>query len=336
MKNHRHRAFLLLSLLLPLGLLPGTSMADHPSVAFSQGVAGPIVTVSAIPLPERSLFFDLRLEAIEFGDLSEEELEREGTHSVDRLLSHSLAAAYGATENLTVGLRLPYLRREKIVEGHGHGGEEEGEGGTVELGDAEGMGDLTLFGHYRFLHRPQEGIHAAFFFGLKAPTGVDDRRSDEGTRFEAEHQPGSGSWDPMAGIAVTKHLGSLCYDANVLYIVATEGSQETDLGDRLTCNAAFSWRIPGSDHPHAGERSHFHPAWDLIVEANGEYRQKEKVDGEEDENTGGSVIYLSPGVRYSGGGFSASLSVGLPVVTDLNGTQSEPQLRTILALGAAF
>lgn len=336
MKNYRAVLRLLASLLvLASALLRGTAFADHPSVSFSQGVAGPIVTVSAIPLPQKTFFFDLRLEAIEFDDLSEGELEREGTHSVDRLFAPSLAAAYGATEDLTVGLRLSYLYREGIRERHHHEGEE-GEGEVVDLGDADGIGDLALFGQYRFLHRPQEGVHAALLFGLKTPTGVDDRKSDHGTLFEVEHQPGSGSWDPMAGIAVTRHLGSLCYDANVLYVFATEGSRNTDLGDRLLYNAAFSWRIPGSDHPHAEGKSHFHPAWDLIVEANGEHRQKEEVDGGKDGNTGGSVVYLSPGLRLSGGGFAASLSVGVPVVTDLNGTQSEPQLRTILAVGAVF
>jgi hypothetical protein len=52
-------------------------------------------------------------------------------------------------------------------------------------------GDLTLYSQYRFIG--DSDTHASSLLGVKTPTGKTDVMSDEGHRFEAEHQPGSGS-----------------------------------------------------------------------------------------------------------------------------------------------
>lgn len=327
-----------------VGLSSPPARADHPTVGLGAGGSGPIVTVSAIPLEAGRLAVDLRQELIHFAEFSDAELlrfaeEEREVHSLGWLLSTSLGLAYGLSDDLTAGLRLPYLYRQGIREAH-H--EEAGAGPpTVEdHGDPAGIGDLTLFGEYRFLHRPDAGLHAALLVGLKTPTGVDNRSTGEGARFEAEHQPGSGSWDPLLGVAVTRQQERISVDANLLYTLATEGAQSTDLGDALLYNLALSWRLPEAGHGHGGgasHSSHSHLALDLILEANGEFRAKEEVAGVKDPNTGGNLLYLSPGVRLSGrDGLSAALSCGVQVFEDLNGAQSEPEFRTLLSVAAGF
>jgi hypothetical protein len=231
---------------------------------------------------------------------------------------------------------LPYIYRQAIRAAH----HEEGAGLPPEVenhGDPNGIGDLTLFGQYRFLHRPDSGLHAALFFGLKTPTGVDDRRTLEGVRFETEHQPGSGSWDPLLGLALTRQANRLSIDANLLYTLATEGAQETDLGDAFLYNLAFSCRLPEPGHSHEAGAPHSHLAIDLTLEANGESRAKEEVDGAKAPNSGGNLLYLSPRLRITAGsGLSAALSVGIPVWEDLKGEQSEPEYRTLFSVAAAF
>ena len=53
-------------------------------------------------------------------------------------------------------------------------------------------------------------------------------------------------------------------DANVLYTIATEGTQHTDLGDRFHYNGAVTYRLKGGDaeashevamHPFANGRA---------------------------------------------------------------------------------
>lgn len=314
--------------------------ADHPTLGFGPDLAGPIVTVSAVPLEKGRLAFDLRSELVNQKAFSDTDLIRfaeadRDVHSVDWVLSPSLGLAWGAGENLTLGLRLPYLYRNAIREAHHEPG---GEPPHVEdHGDAKGFGDLTLFGQYRFLERPAAKLHLALLFGVKTPTGRTDIRTPEGSRFEAEHQPGSGSWDPMLGLALTRHFNSLAFDASTLYLLATKGTQKTDLGDLLTYNAALSWRVPGLGHSHNSGGHHSHLSWDLILEANGEYRQKEEVAGDKNSESGGHILFLSPGTRLSAeDGMSAALSLGIPVWEDLNGKQSEPEYRLLFSVGAAF
>jgi hypothetical protein len=48
------------------------------------------------------------------------------------------------------------------------------------------------------------------------------------------------------------------------------------------------------------------------------------------------VLYLSPGIRASYGQFSAFASVGIPIINEMNGLQSEPEYRVVGGLGFSF
>ena len=60
------------------------------------------------------------------------------------------------------------------------------------------------------------------------------RMSSDGERLETEHQPGTGSWDPLVGFAASKRWGPVSLDGNALYQFSTKGAQDTELGDRLS------------------------------------------------------------------------------------------------------
>ena len=179
---------------------------------------------------------------------------------------------------------------------------------------------------------------------LRTPTGKTGERDDQGELFEAEFQPGSGSWDPMLGIALSRAQGRWSVDGNVLYTIATEGTQHTDLGDRFHYNGAVTYRLKGGDaeaaheampHSHNGQSHHHDHAplsptglvIDAVLELNGEWQAKQDVAGETDPNSGGNVVFLSPGVRVASNNWSGFVTVGLPIVNDLNGLQSEPTYR---------
>ena len=83
--------------------------------------------------------------------------------------------------------------------------------------------------------------------GIKTPTGETGERDEQDELFEAEFQPGSGSWDPMLGLALSQAQGRWSVDGNVLYTMATEGTQHTDLGDRFHYNGAVTFRLKGGD-----------------------------------------------------------------------------------------
>jgi len=316
------------------------AQADHASASFETGAAGAIMTTPGAALPKGKFVVGISVQAIELDDISDEVLEAAGTadedvHSVDSLFSVAANIAYGLTDDLTIGLSMPYVDRLNIREAHNDMGV-----GEAELaGDSIGAGDLTLFGQYRFHQSEKQDV--AFLIGIKTPTGNTSEREIEGGLFEAEQQPGSDSWDPFFGLAYNHNWGDIGFSGNVLYTFVTEGTQDTDLGDIFNYNLALSYRttIPegGHDHHQHAHQGNIIDYVDLVVELNGDSRQRVSIGGDSEEHSGGHSLYLSPGLRV-GLGHSVSLftSVGIPIVNDLNGLQSEPDFRVIGGASVTF
>lgn len=360
------------STIFPILCLAGaTARADHPTLSLEDGSPGPITTISASTLPKGTLTTAHMNQFIWFNGLSDAELlARSGSadivHSTDRVISSSLNTAYGVSDEFTLGFSLPYLWRTNIREvidqpagvkgvqteilptprhgGVSHGG---GNGGrpttpmVENIGDSDGLGDVTMYAQYRFLHDETEDLHLSVISGLKMPTGDTDVLGTSGYLLEAHHQPGSGSWDPMLGLAFTKGFGRWSFDANALYLFANEGTQDSNLGDIFNYNAGVSYRLLGAHDenvPHEHGVAHEHPTTlDLILEANGDSRERIIEGGDIDDNTGGNVIFLSGGTRLAWGhGWAATLSAGAPVIEDLNGIQSEPVMRLLFGISKAF
>lgn len=304
-----------------LCLMSGTVLAHHAPVVTGTSQAGPVLTTSAATLQKGRLALTLQASYVSMDDFSDNELhgfaeQGNDVHTFDYLYSISAVAAYGITDDLTLSLRVPYRSIDNIREAHSDEPDE-----IHQHGDSDGIGDMTLMAHYRFLKIPARQLESTVIFGIKLPTGQTDEEDIHGERFETEHQPGSGSWDPMIGVAVTKRLERISLDADLRYTLATEGSQDTDLGDLMNYDLAVSYHIPGKI------------MLDLVLEANGEWKQKEEIDGSKDENSGGHILYLSPGMRVRlNNSVSAFISVGIPVIQDLNGIQSDTNFRTLLGI----
>jgi hypothetical protein len=231
-----------------------------------------------------------------------------------------------------MSLRLPWVHKENIRAGHHSHGPA---GNTVdEHGNSRGVGDLTLMGQYKFWENEQAAWQAALLLGLKMPTG-ETSEANAGEKLETEHQPGSGSWDPLFGLAATKQVGLYAIDADVLYALVTEGAQNTDLGDRASYNVAVSYRIGGEQHRHKDGTEHQHEACDLALELNGEWSDQQKNEEGTDDDSGGNEIFLSPGFRYiSGLGWAGQASLGIPVINNLG--KSHPDTDYKLTAGISW
>ena len=342
--------------------------AHHPGGAGNVGGAGPIVTISAATLAQgqssAAILFEMtKIGAFSDGRLADFASRHIHAHSMDRIVATSVAAAYGITNDLMISARLPYVTRTDIREAHHehvHGG-----GVTNQAdarGDASGVGDLTTLLHWRFHNNPAAGSQWALLGGVKAPTGATNRTDRAHELFELEFQPGSGSWDWLLGLATSQRLGIISLHANVLYTFAGTGEQRTDLGDRFQYNLAASYRLIGAStapvatspmrlggsdermHHGAGpglkDHAHVEPpsgrTLDLVLELNGEWHGRQGIDGVKDPNSGGTTVYLSPGVRLSGDKWTSFLSVGVPIVTNLYGVQAEPDYRIVSGIAVSF
>jgi hypothetical protein len=319
----------------------GMARADHPSIAFGTATAGPITTISAATLPQGMKSIGLQVEYVKskgFSDQQLLDLDAQGidAHGSDSLTSTSLGFGYGVTADFTVGVRLPYVERSDLRAVH--------HGSVERLGSSSGMGDMTILGKYRAINSPQDAYQAALLLGVKARSGDTSERNSDGEPFSAEHQPGSGSWDGLLGAAASKAFGRTAVDASVLYAFAGNGTQDTRLGDRMQYNVAVSHRLGGEEAPHAHHLDHSKPhvhgpeaAWDLVLEINGEWQGRQEVAGVTDEHSGGTLVYLSPGVRLgTGGNWSANLSVGAPVVQKLRAAHAETDYRVLAGFSMSF
>ena len=278
----------------------------------------------------------MRTEVVNFDRFSDRELAdfaaagEEHVHSVDRLLSLSASLAYGVSDDLTLSARLPYVDRDNIREGE----IEDGEAEAHEHGDANGIGDLSVLAQYRFFEH--QYFDASVIAGVKAPTGKTNEK-DGGRRLDAEFQPSTGSWDGLLGGSVSVDAGRVGVHSNVLYNLTTEGDQDTEIGDAFFYNLGIVYSLSSDEQGDHHDHDHSHLKWDLMLELNGEYREKNDVDGEQDENTGGDVIFLSPGVRLSSSNsWSLFLSVGKSVYDDFNGRQTDVDYRLVGGFGFAF
>jgi len=186
------------------------------------------------------------------------------------------------------------------------------------------------------MNNPQNGLQMSALGGVKMPTGDTNEKTKEGGLFEAEHQPGSGSWDPLLGLAVSMPVMNSSLGASLLYQFSTEGDQDTTIGDAVFYSVSVAHRL-GESGSHAHHDHGPHASWDLVLELNGEWRERVDIDGITDDNTGGHTLFLAPGIRYgSANKWAAALSVGVPVINNLNGIQSEPDWRIVANIGFAF
>ena len=354
--------------------------AHHPGGGGNTGSGGPINTISADTLSEGLIAASVRYEFIRMGQLSDADLlaaAAKGTHahSLRSIDAVSLSVAYGITNDFTVGVRAAGVRRSDIREP----GEDMLSGGHMGImnstdmsglmspdginrrGNSAGFGDVTMLGQYRFHNNAQNGTSAAVLFGFKAPTGSTSQRDNFGNLFEAEFQPGSGSWDGLLGAAFTKRTGRWSFDVSGLYYLISTGTQNTNLGDRFLFGAAVSYRLVGATgsskevelHEYCMQprnqlqehclyhANHDHSdmmktpyTLDLVLELNGEWHDKQRIAGIPDPNSGGTTVYLSPGVRVGFDRFSGFVSVGVPVINQHNGIQSKPDFRVLTGIGA--
>ena len=286
---------------------------------------------------------------------SDEELEALAArhihaHNTDYNLNASLGVAYGVTHHLTVAAELPYVRRDRLREGeHTHaGGVAVNE--VVRLGSVAGIGDMNLLAKYRLTESETAGF--ALVGGIKLPTGSTHRRSREGERLETEHQPGTGSWDPIVGASAGAKLGAVRLNASALFQRSGMGAQHTRLGDRLQGGVALSHRFGAVDHRHDDEAHHNHhhgdeldghhdalpqSSWDAFVELGGEWEGRQKVAGETEQASGGAWAYVAPGIRFSSAsGWSAGAALALPLWQDIRASHPDNRYRAILSVGRSF
>ncbi len=216
--------------------------------------------------------------------------------------------AYGINHRLAVFGALPYQDIDLELT----------KAGRRITRSASGFGDLTLFGRYTAVQRDRPGssFRIAPFAGVKTPTG-DDRQSDALGRLPAAAQVGSGSWDPLIGVVATYQTLDYEVDGQIAYQARTRANS-FESGDIARMDASLQYRLwprelgPGVPGFLYG-----------VIETNLIHQQSDRLSGSKDPDSGGTRLFLTPGILYVTRRWVLEGAVQLPVLQDLNGTALE-------------
>ena len=215
---------------------------------------------------------------------------------------------YGATGRLALFGILPYADNELAST----------TGGQRVTRSASGFGDLTVFGRYTLVQqdRPGRNFRVASFAGVKAPTGDDDARDSFGL-LPPSVQVGSGSWDPLIGVVATYQTLDYQLDAQFSYQARNEANG-FEAGDETRLDGSLQYRL--WPRTLTGGLPDFLYG---VIEANLIHQGKDRISGSTDPNSGGTRLFLTPGIQYVTKRWIAEGAVQFPVSQDLNGTALE-------------
>lgn len=262
----------------------------------------PITFNTALPVAEDEFIFREQFVFDQSGnDPSGADRDREVFAAVSVL-------GYGVTSDLALFGVLPYL--DKSLEITSMGGR--------STRDTSGIGDMTLFGRYTVFKDdvPGRTFRIAPFAGVELPTGEDDETDGLG-RLPASVQAGSGSADPFGGIVATYQTLDFEIDTQTSYKINTEANN-FEFGDVARFDASLQYRLwPRS--LQSGVPGFLYG----VFEGNLIHQNKNRSNGAKNPNSGGTTLFLLPGLQYVTKRWIAEGGVQLPVVQDLNGTALE-------------
>ncbi len=217
--------------------------------------------------------------------------------------------AYGVDENLSVFGVVPYADKELTLDPAGDG--------RIER-SARGLGDVRAFARYTVVRRnwPRALLRVSPFAGIEAPTGDDDRADTFGP-LPPTVQPGSGSWDPFGGLAISYQSFDILASGAIAYQANTR-SDNLERGDVARLDGSFKYRLLPRDIG-GGVPAFLYGG----LELNLIHKGKNRIGGTTDDDSGGTTLFVAPALQYVGKRWVLEGAVQLPVVQDLNGAALE-------------
>ena len=217
-------------------------------------------------------------------------------------------AGYGVTRKFAMFGALPYLDKSLRMVADGQ---------RVHR-SSWGFGDLKLFGRYTLYQQDakRRTIRVGAFAGVKVPTGKDDQEDRFG-RLPIPLQSGSGAWGGLAGVVATWQVSDFEVDAQLGYEASNEAN-DFEAGDVLRADVSLQYRLlPGTIR--SSTRGFLYG----VLEVSALDQSRNRVAGAPDSDSGGTTVYLTPGVQYVTPKFILETAVQVPVYQNLNGRALE-------------
>jgi len=242
------------------------------------------------------------------GEEEHEEREENESQRLDLYLS------YTPIDRLTLTVDIP-VKFNEVTEINGD---------VSEKFSIDGLGDIS-FAATGVVWRNRDVLPSTWVEArlvVKTPTGKSNKRVNG---IQDPHlQAGTGSWDTGLGAAMAHKLEWASLYTSFLYKINTKGSLDYEYGDAVLANVAID--IPVG---HAIKV----PALDwlgFITQLNYRWADKDQSENVNFNDSGGSILYISPGVKITLPWFRDQqppvlrVSTQVPVTSSwLNGQQHE-------------
>lgn len=319
-------------LFLSVLLSPCNTFAHHGGISLAFGPGSPIETNSPLTLPQGAFVVSSRVEQVEWRRYRFADPENKTSFTFA-----NIGLSYGITPYLTGSIFFPYnVKRQE------------------SLGTNDGFGDIRMQANLGFNYTPGTGFglngpedtavsleessktYMGVYAGVTAPTGKSHMRL--GGEIDRGMQPGFGSPSFTVGGSIARRIiGAFSLVGELSTDIFTE-SEDFKFGNEYRANVAGVYEIWGKPES-------FLSKMDGILEFNLLNIKRDKEFGIGQEATGGTILYITPGMRFSFPRLwnaNLGLAVKLPIWSDLNersaqqGAEGLEQYRLITTLSFFF
>jgi hypothetical protein len=301
-------------------LTPVSAFAHHGGVSLAFGPGSPIETNSPLTLPEGGFVTGLRVEQVDWKKFSFDDTGAAKTDNATSATFINANFSYGFTSALMGTFTVPYyIKRQET------------------FGTNEGMADIKLQLTYGFHHDPETGFSRntdkdtavsmeahknRTWFSVSSlmsiPNGDHNKIRSGETVPDTGMQTGFGAPAFTLGIAAARTVGPITLNTDVgadFFTARSDSSGNTlQYGSELRANLAGVYELYGNTNS-------FLSKMDGILEMNFLHLDHDRVNSINDAGSGGDILYLSPGLRFSFPSLqNANLGIlcKFPVWTSLN------------------
>jgi hypothetical protein len=268
-------------------------------------------------LKKHSLQGEIQLEQREFKPLENTEIFYEvkrygATVDAGRVSLFTGRLTYGLSERFSLSVVAPYLLVRSSVYS----------GSSKQDVREKGLADARLMGTYKVFNSCTRNVTIFLTGGVELPLGK--KSVDNAVVL------GSGSYDPLAGIYISKKYKAFDFRGGILCKLSTTGYQDINFGN--VCNyalsALYSCKKRESDSlrtfPHPGKR----PGVQLMLNCSGEKSYPQYKANIAVQNTGSFKMFAGAGAIFIfRKKYVIPLSVDMPIYQTVSGTQNRSSLR---------
>lgn len=226
------------------------------------------------------------------------------------MLISTIGVRYGVTNNFTVSALLPYVFL------------------FTDKGNDKGIGDLILLGTYNVYNK--NNFRFALQGGIELPTGIKKGANFDNTTVVV----GSGSYDPMVGLAFSKRWNKLGLQGNAIYKHTTTGFDNTNYGSLAVQNIFLAYNIIGNSRIPSDTIKNIRLS--AFMGYYGEWLDKIRTGDEVNDDSGYYLGYATLGANLAVKKWMFPLTVSIPVIQDMNGQQSNSGYRLRLGIIKSF